>query len=40
LIYDYPEDENLRNQTGSFLWGKYVKVTVNIDISKPSNTTF
>ena len=40
LIYDYPEDENVKGLAGSFLWGKYVKVTVNIDASKPSNTTF
>lgn len=40
LLFDYPDDPNLINLKGSFLWGKYVKVTVNIDISKPNNGTF
>lgn len=40
LVYDFHEDPNVYGLKGSFLWGRFVKVTVNIDTSKPNNGTF
>lgn len=40
MIFDHPEDPEVYNLKGTFLWGKNVKVTVNIDIQKPTGGNF